>query len=134
MADFLSREARLTIYLQQAASRPFEWGSDDCCTFGADWVEMIRGVDLAAEFRGKYLTAMGAERFIRSAGGLLALVAAQCEKHGLKPTPSPEIGDVAVVTEGHHDLVAIKTRERWVCKTGSGLAGGQIVPLMSWSV
>lgn len=124
----------LAIYLQKAASRPFEWGVEDCCIFGANWVEMIRGVDLAADFRGRYLTAMGAERFIRSAGGLLALIAAQCEAHGLMPTPSPALGDVAVVTDGVKDLVAIRTHDRWVCKTGTGLAGGQIKPLMIWQV
>ncbi len=53
---------------------PFAWGVNDCCLFAADWVLAATGRDLAAEYRGQYATALGALRFVESAGGVEGLV------------------------------------------------------------
>lgn len=48
----------------------FAWGTFDCCTFTAAWVEMMTGEDKLAEFRGKYSTRE--EAFALAGGDLKA--------------------------------------------------------------
>src|SRR5258708_4686376 len=45
---------RLEAFIKERTAQPFKWGSQDCCLFAADAIEAITGVDLAADFRGKY--------------------------------------------------------------------------------
>lgn len=47
---------RLGAVISAAAARNFEVGQHDCAIFTADCVLAITGVDLAAEWRGKYQT------------------------------------------------------------------------------
>jgi hypothetical protein len=58
-------------YLLRRQNEPFSWGSMDCCLFACDAVLEMTGVDLAADFRGKYdslLTAVKAmKRFVADA-------------------------------------------------------------------
>jgi hypothetical protein len=68
------RPALLTRYIEERRRMPFAWGSNDCCLFAADWVLAATGRDLAAEYRGQYETALGALRFVKSAGGVEGLV------------------------------------------------------------
>ncbi len=88
--------ARLDDYLDSIEGRPFAWGELDCALFAADAVQAITGVDLAADFRGKYSDQAGAEAAVKSAGfedyaSLVAsmLPAVEIGRH--------MIGDVAVV-------------------------------------
>ncbi|MFB9772112.1 DUF6950 family protein [Sphingomonas yabuuchiae] len=62
-------EARLAAYLESHRLRPFAWGDHDCCLFCAGAVESMTGVDPMPEFRGRYSTAIGAERALRRYGG-----------------------------------------------------------------
>lgn len=61
-------EARLAAYLEPLRERPFAWGTHDCCLFCAGAVEAMSGVDPMPEFRGRYTTAIGAERALRRYG------------------------------------------------------------------
>jgi len=61
-------EARLAAYLEPLRLRPFAWGSHDCCLFTAGAVLAMTGVDPMPEFRGRYSTAIGAERALRRYG------------------------------------------------------------------
>lgn len=55
---------RLIRFLVQNRSRPFCWGSWDCCLFASDAVREITGTDLAVAYRGQYHTMLGALRFL----------------------------------------------------------------------
>lgn len=48
--------SRLTRYFTEVARRPLAYGQHDCALFAAGAVEAMTGVDLAAEFRGRYTT------------------------------------------------------------------------------
>lgn len=87
---------------------PFAWGRADCALFAADCVLAMTGVDLAADFRGRYRTAGGSVRAIRKAGykDLPALLAA------LLPEVHPvtaRAGDVALVESDEGLTAAIVT-------------------------
>lgn len=64
----------LDAYVLQHARTPFAWGSHDCCTFAADWVQMLCDRDPMAPWRGQYRTVTAARRLIEGAGGLEAMV------------------------------------------------------------
>ena len=50
---------RLNDKIKEYHDKPFEWGSADCCTFGADCVVAITGHDPIETYRGKYKTELG---------------------------------------------------------------------------
>jgi hypothetical protein len=133
----LTRADRLAIYLQLEAGRRFEWGVVDCCLFGANWVEQEVGLDLAKAFRGRYASAMGAERFIREAGSLVELVESTISPgSAIIRTERPFVGDIGIVRAGEHDrpCVAIRAATRWMVKTEDGLAGLAGPALASWAI
>jgi len=45
---------RLISYLAETATKPFEFGENDCALFAAGAVAAMTGVDLAAQWRGQY--------------------------------------------------------------------------------
>lgn len=74
-------------FLRSRAKTPFAWGAHDCALFAADGIQAITGVDIAADFRGKYTTEAGALVAIKAicGGATVADAAAYCAgKHGLK--------------------------------------------------
>jgi hypothetical protein len=64
----------LAAYIESKRSEPFAWGSNDCCLFAADWVQIATGHDIAAQWRGSYTTALGARRALDEGGGIGRLV------------------------------------------------------------
>lgn len=69
----------VALYNQMEAfnEKPFEWGIHDCCTFAADCVLAMTGVDQMAGYRGGYKTAVGAARKLAKAGGMEAAITAE---------------------------------------------------------
>ncbi len=61
-------EARLAAFLESVRLQVFAWGSYDCCMFTGDAVEAMTDVDPMPEFRGKYRSAAGASRALRTIG------------------------------------------------------------------
>lgn len=59
---------QLNNLLKNHKDQPFVWGKNDCCLFAANTVLATTGKDLAAEFRGKYRTKMGAARILKKHG------------------------------------------------------------------
>lgn len=92
-------------FLLSRAATPFAWGTNDCCLFPADAIESFTGVDLAAEFRGKYTDQASALAAIKSVanGATVADAAAYCaDKHGLREWPLPMLakrGDLVVIQQ-----------------------------------
>ena len=58
----------LAAKIELARSKPFSWGTHDCCMFSADVVLAMTGTDYAEEFRGKYTTATGAAKALKKYG------------------------------------------------------------------
>lgn len=62
-------EVRLSEQIEAARERPFSWGEHDCATWAADvWAALTGEQSPAIAWRGRYKTALGAERFRRKAG------------------------------------------------------------------
>ena len=60
---------RLTTYLEAARDLPFAWGRHDCATWAFDLRrDLTGGEDVAALWRGRYSTALGAQRVMRKLG------------------------------------------------------------------
>jgi hypothetical protein len=55
-------------FIQQYRNKPFSWGQLDCCLFAANWIAMNSDDDMAASFRGRYKTALGAKRLLAKNG------------------------------------------------------------------
>lgn len=92
-------------FLVERARAPFAWGTNDCALFVADGIEAITGVDIAADFRGKYHTEQEAFDLIReiTGGETIAAAAAWCAaKFGMLETPTPlyaQRGDMVVLPD-----------------------------------
>lgn len=89
---YLDWEQRLYQFIEGRRLRPFAWGQHDCALFAADAVQQMTGVDLAADYRGKYRTLKEA----RGLGELADLV----DRAGLSRKPNPRFamrGDVVLM-------------------------------------
>lgn len=99
-------------FLRERARAPFAWGENDCALFAADGVRAITGVDIAADFRGKYSDEKGALALIKqlTGGSTVADAAAWCaQKHGLTEWKHPKCaqrGDLVVFEAAGSALVA----------------------------
>ena len=65
----------LAALMAQRQAVPFAWGTHDCVMWAADAVHAQVGIDPASAFRGRYATALQAQRVITLAGGSLHAVA-----------------------------------------------------------
>lgn len=107
-------------YIKEAASKPWQWGVHDCCTFAGDWMQIKTGVDPVAHWRGRYDDEQGAIDFIVKAGGIEVLWAQGLE--GLAEcTDDPVMGDVGIIeTLGGH-IGAIYMGKRWAFLSERGV-------------
>lgn len=126
----------LAAFLERAARTPFDYGTFDCCLMPADWIWLKRGVDPAADLRGRYATAIGCARVLAREGGVLAVFARCVASVGLEPTTAPLEGDVGVVdaetSKGREAVGAICTGPRWAILGRPGLIVAPFVPLTAW--
>lgn len=118
----------------RSGSRPFAWGSLDCCLWAADWVLARSGRDPAAPLRGGYWTEAGAGELVRRAGGILALVSQHVAAIGLVEAADPAPGDLGVVQFASGRSPALWTGEMWVAKAQTGIFAGRYPHLVAWSV
>lgn len=100
-------------FLLDRAHAPFAWGKNDCALFSADAVQSITGVDIAAEFRGKYADKDSALALIKRIcnGSTVADAAAHCAaRHGLAEHKSPLLakrGDLVIVNDGGNPISGV---------------------------
>lgn len=104
-----------------AADRPFRWGSWDCGLMAADCILAMTGIDIAAEFRGRYTTARGARRVMR--GSMAEMMARVSSAYGM-----PEVmatlarrGDMVMVDTPLGDALGICVGTRVACAGPNGL-------------
>ncbi len=105
----------------ESADRPFCWGSWDCGLLAADCVLAMTGVDIAAEFRGRYTTARGARRVMR--GDMAEMMARVSKTYGM-PEINPAMaqrGDMVMVDTPLGDALGICVGARVACTGPDGL-------------
>ncbi len=91
-------------HLLDRAGQPHAYGSNDCCTFAADGIRAMTGVDIAEDFRG-YSTEIGALAAIRKVTGGFSVedaVAYCARKYGLVELDHPltaQRGDLVLLNE-----------------------------------
>jgi hypothetical protein len=115
---------RFRRFLEANRARPFRWGAWDCCLFAVNGVRAITGVDLAAQYRGRYHTWLGATRIL--GGDMLAFVDAVAKenriaRHADFRDASP--GDVVMAHVGERPTLGLANPIRLaVFATQDGLA------------
>lgn len=73
----------LSEYLDSVRTKPFTWGEHDCCLFTCNCIQIITGLDPAAEvFRGKYSDLPGAMSLLNEHGGVEAIAVERCAAFG----------------------------------------------------
>lgn len=108
---------RLDAFLESRKQTAFAWGEHDCCLFACDAIQTITGVDLAADYRGKYSTAKEALDLMgeEDIGDMMTRIGAQ---HGVVEVPVAyaQRGDAVLVEHEHEALgiVALSGVDVWV--------------------
>lgn len=87
--------AALDAHFASHENLPFAWGTNDCCTFAADWVLLATENDPMADVRGLD-SAFAAHSALEAEGGMLAAVDARMGNH--IPGPFAQAGDIAMIT------------------------------------
>jgi hypothetical protein len=135
---------RMTVseFLGRAASTPFQFGRWDCQLWLADWLVASGHPDPAADFRGRYRTALGAQRLLNREGGAVALVTRLAERAALASlaVDAPEPGAIGLVRvvgrRGRAEPAgALFGGLRWqVLRAGGGLIAFPATPIACWKV
>lgn len=107
-------QLRLEEFARARASRPFEWGVNDCALFAADCVQAMTGETVCAELRGQR-DVRQALRDLERLGGVRGL--AMRALGASVPVAFARIGDVVVIPAGKREALA-------VCNGGTALAPG----------
>ena len=87
----------ITALIDEARSRPFEWGVHDCCTFAARAVQLQTGHDALGALA--WFSELDAARLLRDLGGLRAAVSAALGQP-VEPLLARS-GDVVLATDPH---------------------------------
>jgi hypothetical protein len=141
MAELTPLAAAVGAYLADAASRPFDWGEEDCFLFPANWVRARTGRDGAARWRGSYADERGARRLLARSGGPAPLFAAGCAAAGLTTISagSDAAGDVGLIpartTAGRVELVgAVRGGLGWAFRSPGGVLVAPANPVQVWRI
>lgn len=100
-------------FLLDRARAPFSWGSNDCALFCSDGILAQTGVDIAAEFRGKYSDEGGAFDAIKTiTGGVTvadaaAWCAAKAEMKELQHPLMAQRGDLVTVEDAGNEVAGL---------------------------
>jgi hypothetical protein len=133
MTRFGDWQSRLDRFIRDNRERPFAYGSFDCCLFVCDAIQVMTGVDVAAEFRGRYHSRTEALRRVREATGVSSVrrvVEYVTSRHGMISVPVLYLGrgDVALIQRARDyslGLVAFDGQRVIV----AGRAGLEWIPL-----
>jgi hypothetical protein len=136
----LKRHARwpeaLAAEITRAWSKPFSWGSNDCCLFACDCVLAMTDVDIAASFRG-YRSRVEAREFLKKnggVGGIAEAVAVHYEIPLIAPLCAGR-GDIFLLDAGHGETLGVCTGDRIVCPGFQGLLSFPILQgIRAWRI
>lgn len=111
---------------------------NDCTTFCASWVEVLTGIDPAADLRGTYAFPKSAQAIVDAVGGHIAFMAGRLEPLGFVRVSEPQDGDIGCVRapvglEGDFKEVgAIRFGPNWVTLGRAGLVGKRLETIAVW--
>jgi hypothetical protein len=99
----------LASYIDLKRDEAFAWGVNDCCLFGANWIQLCTGLDPAATLRGTYDSALSGVRVLENHGGLIGTIETHFNPLGFKPIVQGFAGrgDIAVRDCGNGDTMGI---------------------------
>lgn len=112
-------QARLTALIASRQGLPFAWGLRDCCTWAADAVMALLGVDPARDERGTYCDPRGAYRLLRRLGGLRG--AATRAGNRLDSPRMAIDGDIAIVRCACRPRLGVCAGGTWLVQADVGL-------------
>jgi len=126
-------QLQLSAFVQERSDRPFDWGSNDCCTFAAGAVEALTGRNPMAGIES-YATEFGALRMVEEGGGLHALATSL-----LGASVSPllaAVGDVVLVMNAGREMLAVCNGTNAIAPGMSGgiVALGMNAALAAWKI
>ena len=118
---------RLAALVEAHRERPFVWGTHDCCTFAADAMQAVAGIDPAAPWRGAYDTEAGALACLDE-GGLEATVARVLAEAGVPECPlrAAQRGDWVLAVVANEPLLGVVVGARIAVP---GLDGLRFLPM-----
>lgn len=112
---------RLHEFLKGRSGAPFSWGRNDCVLFVADAVEVITGVDLAADFRDSYDSAFGAARIMREEFDSVSVDQIAAQFLPWCPTNRAGRGDVVAVETDDGVALGICVGDHAACAGREGI-------------
>lgn len=127
---------RLAHLVAARRGTPFEWGAHDCCTFAADAMQAVIGLDPALPWRGRYATEAEALACLDPAG-LEATVARVLAEAGVPECPllAAQRGDWVLAVVANEPLLGVVVGARIAVP---GLDGLRFLPLSAavraWAV
>lgn len=113
----------LSQYIDQTFRMPFAYGAFDCTLFAAGAVEAMTGLNLHADFLGRYTTRAGGFRALKKLGFAdhVAYVASLFEE--VHPAMA-QIGDIAVIdTDDGQGLGIVQGSRIYVTQPGANGLG-----------
>jgi len=93
---------KLDLFIEEKRRQPFNWRTNNCAFFAADWLAIMLGVDLAARFRERVTSPRSALAAIDSHGEVDAIAAQELEHVGAT--------EVALALARRGDIVTTDTR------------------------
>jgi uncharacterized protein DUF6950 len=111
-------EIRLSDYILEERGKPFKYGETDCALFACGAALVMTGVDLAADFRGRYDSDLSAARAIiafTNGGTFEDLAAKVAEQFGLEEVKPlfAQRGDIVLVPNDARKALAIVDLDGW---------------------
>ena len=102
MTRYPNWPARLEAFLARHQDAKFRYGTWDCCLFVCDAIEVMTGVDPAADFRGRYHSRAEAPQAIRDRVGspsVRRIADSVTAAHGMRAIPvlNASRGDLALI-------------------------------------
>lgn len=100
--------------------KPFEWGSHDCMLWAANLVSAITGYDPAIDFRGEYISALGAARLLKEVGGMEAVTTLNLGSEPISKNFA-NVGDIMLVLQEGQPMLAVCNGETMLAPGPFGL-------------
>lgn len=98
-------QIRFAAFVAARQTMPFAWGANDCCTFAADCILAITGVDVALSEQRQQSSALQAARLLKTVGGVAG--AATSALGEPMPALMAQVGDVVLADAAGRDMLAI---------------------------
>ncbi|MET3441395.1 hypothetical protein ABIC94_002153 [Variovorax paradoxus] len=123
---------RFAEFGKQRAAMPFEWGSNDCCSFAATAVEAITGVNPMVGI-APYDSAIEAARMTEEGGGL-AQLATSLLGSPVSPVMAA-VGDVVLVINVGREMLGVCNGVNVAAPGAAGMVAlGMDAALAAWKI